>query len=202
MALRNRLVAVCVCALVFAGSAAAQELPPDSLPDTQELISPRTAMIRSWLFPGWGQASVGAYGRGAFFFTAQGTSAYMLLRSLSRLSSAHGLEQAAENRATDSLNVIIENDTIGDDRERLSDPFAFADAVSEHPAVQDARALVRARTRQRQDWITYALFFTLLSGVDAYVAAHLQDAPVDIDGVPTPDGGLTLSISVPVGRIR
>jgi hypothetical protein len=190
-------------AAACAGSAAAQELPLDSLPaDAQDMIAPRTAMLRSWLFPGWGQASVGAYGRGAFFFAAQGTSAYMLLRSFSRLSSARGLERAAENRATDSLNVIIETDTIGDDAERLSDPFAFADAVSEHAAVEDARSLVRARRRQRQDWITYTLFFTLMGGVDAFVATHLRDAPVDIEGIPTPDGGFRLSVTVPIGRVR
>jgi hypothetical protein len=178
--------------------AAADTVTPDTVPRGP---TPRTAMIRSWLFPGWGQASVQAYTRGAFFFAAQTTSGYMLLRSIGRLGSARSLERAAVSRATDSLNLIIQKDPDGEG-ERLMDPAVFEDAVADHPAVDSARALVRARGRQRQDWITYTLFLTLMSGVDAFVAAHLKDAPVSVSGTPARDGGFTLQFHVPTGFTR
>ena len=45
------------------------------LRDTSRRISPRSAFIRSALVPGWGHAGVGAFVRGAFYFSAEAASA-------------------------------------------------------------------------------------------------------------------------------
>jgi hypothetical protein len=53
-----------------------------------------------------------------------------------------------------------------------------------------------------QDWIAYTLFFTLASGVDAFVAAHLADFPADIETGRRPDGATELRISIPLPSRR
>jgi Family of unknown function (DUF5683) len=55
--------------------------PPVAQPDSLEFegppVSPRGAFLRSLVLPGWGQAHVGAYGRGAVYFTLAGGSFWM-----------------------------------------------------------------------------------------------------------------------------
>jgi hypothetical protein len=121
----------------------------------------------------------------------------MLLKTLGRLNTARGIEGRLVGIATDSLNALIAMDSLL--AEELSDPLAFEEAVGEHTGVQDIRGLVDAREQQRQDWITYTIFFTLISGVDAYVNAHLRDFPVDIITPPSTDGSIRLMFRVPVG---
>ena len=73
-------LAFVILSMVAPHSAVAQDPPPDTLVAADTVaadtmgISPTTAMIRSWLIPGWGQSSVGAYGRGGFFVAAQGAT--------------------------------------------------------------------------------------------------------------------------------
>jgi hypothetical protein len=83
---------------------------------------------------------------------------------------------------------------------RLSDETVFDDAVAANPLVANARGLVDARTEQRQDWITYTLFFTMAGAVDAYVSANLRDFPVDISADTGRDGAMRLGFSIPVGK--
>ncbi|MGH7500404.1 MAG: DUF5683 domain-containing protein [Longimicrobiales bacterium] len=173
--------------------AAADSVPPPA----RSGPSPRGAMIRSWLLPGWGQAAVGSYMRGGFWFAIEGTSWYMLLKTIGKLNTAKEWEGRFVRIATDSLNQLIATDSLA--AERLSDPFAFDDAVNQDSGVIRIRNLVNARAQQRQDWITYTLFFTLISGVDAYVNAHLRDFPVDISAVPSTGGTMQLTVSVPLG---
>jgi hypothetical protein len=203
--LRVLVIAVATLAAIAAecDPGAAQVVTGDTLVASDTVapavrgVSPRGAMIRSWLVPGWGQASVGSYRRGGFWFALQGTSWYMLLKTLGRLNTARGIESRLVGIATDSLNALIAMDSLL--AEELSDPLAFEDAVGEHTGVQDIRGLVDAREQQRQDWITYTIFFTLISGVDAYVNAHLHDFPVDIVTPPSTDGSIRLMFRVPVG---
>lgn len=61
-------------------------------------------------------------------------------------------------------------------------------------------ALVRERRNEREDWITLSVFFLFFSGADAFVAAHLRDFDTQVDALPTPDGGVRLQTSIPVGR--
>lgn len=176
-------------------------LVPDSIAADTTGISPRTAMIRSWLVPGWGQASVGKPGRGGFFVAVQGASWYMLFKSWARLDQARAIEEARVAWASDSLNAIIFADPAGAGAE-LADPAAYDEAVAENELVAQARGLVDSRSQQRQDWITGTLFLTLISGVDAFVAAHLADAPVSLETAVTPDGAIRLGVRVPVDRRR
>lgn len=191
-----------IAALLLTASAAAQEpTPPDSvLRETLQAdsvvadtggISPRTAFIRSLIIPGWGQASVGSYVRGGVFFGLQTTSGYMLLRTIGRVNQAKELEGRRRAFARDSLLATGEfvNDSTGQELDA---------AVDENANVRDAEGLVNARRQQRQDWVTYLLVFTLASGVDALVAAHLADFPQRIEVEPTGDGGLRFGLRLPV----
>jgi hypothetical protein len=189
------------------GAVAAQVITADTVvvsaappAPARTTVSPRGAMIRSWLVPGWGQASVGSHVRGGFWFSIQGTSWYMLLKTIGRLNQAKNIERRLVAIATDSLNELIAMDSLL--AEELSDPIAFENAVGEHTGVNSIRGLVDARGQQRQDWITYTIFFTLISGVDAYVNAHLRDFPVDITTVPSTDGSVRFTVSVPTGSVR
>ncbi len=198
------IVLVLLSPLVMSRPANAQQLPPlarDTVTrDTLRGPTPRLAFVRSLLVPGWGQFSVGSYGRGALFAGIQGTSVYMLLKTLSRLEQARDRETEWVGFATDSLNLLMEQDTI--ERKRLLAPGAFGTAVDENPGVSAARALVGSRERHRQDWITYLLFFTMMSGVDAYVTAHLRDFPAELSVQPRKEGGVVVGASVPVGGPR
>ncbi len=183
---------VFVFLLTTAGSAYAQDTLAvrDTLADSTTVrFSPGKALMRSLLVPGWGQFSVGAYRRGAFFAALQGTSYYMLVRTNSRLGNAEDKLDARITEVRDSL--IAEEDTV--DLETRLDTTQL---------VVPQRSLVSSRERQMQDWITYTIFFTLLSGVDAFVAAHLSDFPVQIETEPQANGTVNLRLSVPLPSRR
>ena len=165
-------------------------------------VSPRGAMLRSMLVPGWGQTAAGSTRRAAVFFTLRGTSAWMIFKTLGRLNEVRGVETRLVSLATDSLNALIATDSLA--AKRLGDPLAFAAAVDSFPGLDRTRGLVRSREQQRQDWIAYTIFFTLLDGIDAYVNAHFRDFPVSIDTQPAPGGGgrVTLTIPAPWGGAR
>ncbi|HEU4452150.1 MAG TPA: DUF5683 domain-containing protein, partial [Longimicrobium sp.] len=54
--------------------------------------SASSALIRSLILPGWGQAYVGAHGRGALYFALEGGSLWMLYKSSRALADARELE--------------------------------------------------------------------------------------------------------------
>lgn len=191
-----------VGALGAAAPAAGQKFPAEALDsiaaDTLRGPSPGGAFFRSIAVPGWGQASVGSYGRGAVWFAIQSASWYMLLKTIGELSEVRGIESRRVAAATDSLNQLIATDP--EEYQDLSeDPIAFENAIAADSAVAASRKLIDAREQQRQDWIVYTMFFTLLSGVDAYVTAHLKGFPDVLLVEPRSDGGLDLGVSVPVG---
>jgi hypothetical protein len=156
---------------------------------TQRRFAPSKALLRSFLVPGWGQFSVGAYKRGAFFLAAQGSSYYMLVRTRSRLNQAEDKLETRITTVRDSL--ITANDTANLEL-RL-------DTLS---SIRSARSLADSRKRHMQDWITYTIFFTLASGVDAFVAAHLADFPAQVGAEPQRDGSVELKLSVPLPSRR
>src|SRR5690606_19235799 len=168
-------------------------IQPDSAAadSVAEMISPRSAFIRSLVVPGWGQASVGSYGRGAFFFALQGASYYMLFRTHHRLREARDIHIREVRFAADSIHEVIDAATTPEActadpaaceaAHRLrGNPTAFRTAVDSSTNVARMAGLVESREDQMQDWVTYTLFFTLMGGIDAYVNRHLIDAPVDI----------------------
>lgn len=190
-----------VGALGAAAPAAGQKFPAEALDsiaaDTLRGPSPGGAFFRSMAVPGWGQASVGSYTRGAVWFAIQSASWYMLLKTIGELSEIRGIESRRVAAVTDSLNQMIATDSAA--AAQLFDPIAFDNAIAADPGVAAARDLIDARREHRQDWIVYTLFFTLMSGVDAYVTAHLNGFPDVLLIEPRSDGGLDLGVSVPVG---
>ncbi len=67
-------------------------------------------------------------------------------------------------------------------------------AIDADPAVESAFNLVEIRKQQREDWIAFSVFFLLLGGADAFVAAHLADFPDPLETAirPLPDMGVEL----------
>ncbi len=198
------LFAGLIAACVASPGQAQQTEPPDSLAQDSlaaagtGIVSPRGAMVRSFLVPGWGQGAVGSWTRAGVWFAIEAADVFMLVKTLRSLSDVQDRERLQVQDRSDSLRTAMAADTVL--ARRLENPIAFDSAVGADPEIVHSRDLIASRTQQRQDWITYTLFFTLLSGVDAYVNAHLRDFPVDISMRNRRDGGVVLSLGVPVGR--
>lgn len=187
--------------LAWASPLAAQD-PPDSTVTTVPLavagepveegarpddaVTPRGALIRSLVVPGWGHAATGAYTRAGFYLTAQAGNAWMLAKTSGHLSWANRVLSAREAE-TEALLL---------DRGAPLDSIPLL--VEEDPGVEQARNLVEARRSQREDWVALALFFILIGGVDAFVSAHLQDfpEPLTVEPVGSPGGGMGLEVGV------
>jgi hypothetical protein len=99
--LRRAVLGSCVVfGAVGAHAAHAQEptpVPAAARPDTAQALldaqrSPRGAMIRSFIVPGWGQAWVGSPGRGAVYFALEAGSVWMLYKTIGRLNEARAYE--------------------------------------------------------------------------------------------------------------
>jgi hypothetical protein len=163
----------------------------DTIP--KEDHTARNAFIRALIVPGWGHFSIGANRRGAVFVALQGTSWFMLTKTLSKLHTAQNERKGFEKTATDSLNALMASDTVI--ARQLSDTVAFNNALAANATVARSRRLVSARQDQRQDWITYTLFFTMAGAVDAYVAANLRDFP-KVSILPRRDGSVSLGFTL------
>jgi hypothetical protein len=186
--------------------AAAQVMPPDTLSPVAEPIPPegprpRSAFIKALAVPGWGHFSVGAHRRGVVYATIQGTSWAMLLTTMNRLETARDAERAIEAVAVDSVAAAMAADTVLA-RRLGNDRIAYEAALLTYPGLQGSRDLAVSRQRHRQDWIVYTLVFTFASAIDAYVAAHLADFPVEVSATRSRDGSTALRFSVPVGSVR
>ena len=192
------MFSICLIAAPLSAQQAAQTPARDTTAADSGRISPGTAFYRSLLIPGWGQASVGAYVRGGTFFGLQMGSAYMMLKTFARLGEAHSIESRRVGQAQDSLRALMREDSALN--RRLSDRTLFDAAVDSTPGVLRIRRLIRSRENQRQDWITYTLVWTLASGVDAFVAAHLATFPGRVEAEARPTGGMNLKVSFPTGR--
>jgi len=72
-------------------------------------VSPMGAFFRSLVLPGWGQASVGRPVRGAFYFTMEAGSLWMLLKTQAKLSAAEriGDEELAASRKDQKEDWIV-----------------------------------------------------------------------------------------------
>ena len=174
------VVASLVAMVLVSAAGAAQEAvePPDSaaveVPDCPAVVAhgvtPRGAMVRAFLLPGWGHASIGSYNRGAFYFIAEGGSFFMTAKSARRLAEARARIRLRENTLTAELA-----------EDGITDPEEIQEALDTDPALEELRGLEESRSRQREDWLALGLFLVLISGVDAYVSAHLQDFPTPIE---------------------
>lgn len=169
---------------------------PDSAAAARRIPSPGGIFLRQLLVPGWGHAILGANIRGSVYFAARAGSLYMLVRTIGRLDQARGLERRQSAAVRDSLLARAAEDP--DFARQLERPGALEAAIAEHPRTKVLRELVSAREQQREDWITWTIFWTLISGADAFVSAHLSDFPAQVTAEPEPDGGVRLQLRVPV----
>lgn len=72
-------------------------------------VSPMGAFLRSLVLPGWGQAAVNQPVRGAFYFTMEATSLWMLYKTQSKLEAAEraGDEELAAARKDQKEDWIV-----------------------------------------------------------------------------------------------
>lgn len=176
----------------FPATAEAQDAaqpPPEAVPvPAADRPSPAGAFLRGTLVPGWGHTVSGAHARGAFYFAAESLSGWMLFKTVRRLGAARRALSVSEREATARLEAM--GVTGLDDIEA---------ALEEDEDVSRTRGLVAAREEQREDWLAVAIFTLLVSGVDAFVSAHLQNYPEPLVE-PAPGGaGLVLGLRVPLG---
>ncbi len=186
-----------------AGPAAAQEPPPpdstraaptgqvaDSvLADSATGIGPTGAFLRGAIIPGWGHATTGSMTRGAFYFSVEALAGWMVYKTQRRLGVARDQAAVWEEMATAELAAM-----------GVTEPEEVDAALGQHEQVARFRGLVDAREEQREDWVAVAVFTLLLSGVDAFVSAHLNEfpEPLTIEGDPS-GGTIELAVRIPVG---
>jgi hypothetical protein len=130
---------------------------------------------------------VGAFVRGAFYFTTEAATAFMVFKTQTRIIRTQSRLEMREAVVTARLEA-----------EGITDPGEIEGALAQDPEIEDLRALEETRAGQREDWIALGLFFMLIGGVDAYVSAHLADFPAALVIEPTPAGGVEIGLSLPV----
>jgi hypothetical protein len=193
--LRIRTLSLVLVAL-SAASLGAQEITPPvaPAPDTVAFevstgVGPGGAFLRAVLVPGWGHASIGAYGRGGFYLAWQSATAWMLLRTSTRIQDARRIRDLRER----NLLARLEAEEV--------DPADFEARLADDDFVADARSLVAARKQQYEDWAALGIFLTLLGGADAFVSAHLKDfpGPIQLQTATGPNGRVEVGVRVPLG---
>jgi hypothetical protein len=116
-------------------------------------IRPKTALFRSLLVPGWGQASLDRGTAGATYFALEAGSIAMLIFAKKELANA-------KRAALDS--TFVNDSTLGPPPELA--------------------ARIRVRRSQVEDWAALIFFTHLFSAADAFVSAHLWDVRVQVHG--------------------
>jgi hypothetical protein len=149
-----------------ARNAAADTTQPDRRLTTPP-ISPRRALLQSMLIPGWGQASLDRNTAGGLFVALEVTSIAMLVQSKKQLSIAR--EAARDSILDPSTGAYVAN------------PLA---------------ARIRPRKRAVEDWTALLIFSHLIAAADAFVAAHLWDVPIQVQGHEA-SRSATISTSIP-----
>ncbi len=169
-----------------------QSVEPSDSSDPSERPSPGGSFLRSLAIPGWGQAASGSPNRGAFYFTLESTSMWMILKTSKMLGSARNVVALRELEA--ELRLLSEG----------VDPSEILAQVDSDPAVLDARRLEASRAQQREDWFAVALFFLFLGGADAFVAAHLADfpEPLEVQMRALPDMGVEVGFRLSFDPFR
>ena len=119
------------------------------------------------LIPGWGQVSLDRNTAGGLFVALEVTSIAMLIQSKKQLSIA----QAAV-------------------RDSLLDPR------SGEFVANPLEGRVGPRKRAVEDWTALLIFSHLIAAADAFVAAHLWDVPVQVQGHEG-ERGATITTHIP-----
>lgn len=163
--------------------------PPQDLAQDMEVqespgrVSPGGALVRSFMVPGWGQAAAGSTERGAFYFTLESLGVWMLLKTSKTLGSARDI---LSMRRLEAEERLIASGTV--------DAAELSAGIDADAAVASAFNLEQIRLQQREDWLAFGLFFLLLGGADAFVAAHLADFPEPLETAIRPLPGMGVEI--------
>ncbi|HUG35460.1 MAG TPA: hypothetical protein VML54_00825 [Candidatus Limnocylindrales bacterium] len=193
-----RLGSTIACAALVAAHAAAadaQQTPagPSGAAEPQAPmpvgVSPRGALIRAMLVPGWGHVSIGSHTRGGFYFALEAATAYTFVRTQIRLNEAR---ERAELRESIVLTRLA--------AEGVVDATEVQARLEADEPLQGLQALVDSREGQQEDLIAWSIFLVFLTGADAYVSAHLSGfpTPIEMDAAATPDGRAEVMLRIPL----
>lgn len=175
-------------------------LPIPNAPDSVPGPGPAGAMLRSIILPGWGQADFHAYFRGAVYYAGWAGTWFMNFKNAAKLDEIRQMRAIRRSMVLDSLQAVAAADTTGALAQELADPFQRDQLIGRDSVENDMRLVENSRKQQRQDWIALTIFWTLASGVDAFVTAHLADFPAIITTEPGRRGGVALRVEVPLGH--
>jgi hypothetical protein len=194
--IRARWVVCGLAALGIGGSAGAAQQPQPTPPPAVQAqpplrVSPRGAMVRAMVVPGWGHAAIGAYSRGAFYVALESLTAYTLLRTRSRLTDARERADFRESFIRASLA-----------QEGVTDPEVVETRLGDDDVLTGLRDLASSRENQQEDLVAFGIFVLFLTGADAFVSAHLArfPTPIEVDVAGDPDAGMEIRVSVPLPR--
>lgn len=127
---------------------------PTAVSSDTAAISPRGALVRSLVLPGWGQSYVGAPGRGAVYFGLEAGSLWMVFKSRQQLRAARSLERFMRDSGTldadDRLDLVRSRENQLEDWITLSIFFLVFSGADAYVAAQladfDERFGVRPTT--------------------------------------------------------
>ena len=159
-----RVLALAACLAALPAAHAQQAPAVDTVAPTPELkppLSPRRAFLYSLALPGYAQSVLGR-GRSGTLFAAFESVALIMIRE-----SAGGLREARRNLADSVIVAYVDENGM---------PLA----TPRYERTPFSRALVRSRQEQVEDWIAVLVGNHLFSAIDAYVAAHLWDVPMEV----------------------
>lgn len=124
--------------------------------DTSKPYSPKYAIVRSAVLPGWGQMTNKKYWKLPFVYGALGTTGYIFFRNIKQFNEAN----AAFKNASDGITT---NDSL------IPEPYY---SVRSRP---DVIKSFRNEVRQNVDYsVLFFIAFWGLNVVDAAVDAHLK----------------------------
>jgi len=171
----SKLLSIVVCLLLALSSLHAQNMVMDSsgkvmqskgveaLQDTIPKYSPRKAIFRSAIIPGWGQATNKKYWKIPIIYGALGTTTYLFFRNLNQYKDAR-----------QALKLATDNDPSNDNQ--IKEPYY---SVRNQPERIKA---FRNEVRQNVDYsVLFFIVFWGLNVADAAVDAHLKTFDVSDD---------------------
>jgi hypothetical protein len=189
-----------VAPLTGPGALGAQQIPPPAAGAAAESapplgVSPRGALIRAMLVPGWGHAAIGSYTRGGFYFALEAATAYTFLRTRGRLTEAR--ERAALRESV--VRARVAEEVFAPIPFAPVDPAEIETRVDADERLQALRDLVSSREGQQEDLIAWGIFLVFLTGADAYVSAHLSrfPTPIELETSASPDGRGEVTLRIP-----
>lgn len=170
---------------VLVPPASAQVAPTAQAPALT--VSPGGAFLRAILVPGWGHASIGAYGRGGFYFGAQTATVYSFFRTRHRLDEVRSRVRFRED--------AVRAQALG---EGITDETAIEARLEADEGLAELGALLDSRESQQEDLVALGIFILLLSGADAYVSAHLArfPDPLELEARPVDVGRVEVGLRV------